>query len=75
MVIRPAFEATIHHDLPPETQALVNVYDAAPGASGPYCNPSSLAAVLDMLSRQGEFGEYGRQMFRDYAKMLRGDQV
>jgi hypothetical protein len=71
MVIRPAFEATIHHDLPAEAQALVNVYDAAPGASGPYCNPDSLAAVLDELSKKGEFGEYGRQMFRDFATALR----
>ena len=37
-------------ELSPEARELVHVYDSAVGASGPYANPDSLAAVLDRVA-------------------------
>ncbi len=55
-------------ELMPQAQQLVTIYDGTFGASGPYCCPAALAAVLDQVAGLS-YGEVA-----DLAAMLRGEQ-
>jgi len=50
-----------------EARELVQAYDAAVGSSGPYCNPGSLAAVLDRVALLEDLPR-----LRELADSLRG---
>lgn len=46
----PDFKATIQSTpSSPRARKLIEIYNSIPGASGPYCNPHSLAAVLEAI--------------------------
>jgi hypothetical protein len=45
------YKAKTYPELPAYAASLVEAYNAVPGSSGPYCNPDSLAAILDKLAR------------------------
>lgn len=45
-----SYQSQITRELSPAGQVLVDVYNAAPGSSGPYANPESLVEVVKALS-------------------------
>jgi hypothetical protein len=69
----PIFIAKVTPTLPPAAQRLVDIYDATPGSSGPYCCPAALAEVLDAVADRIAFGCNGATACQDLAAWLRGE--
>jgi hypothetical protein len=68
LYLRPAMPPVkVAPELSPEARELVRVYDSAVGASGPYANPDSLAAVLDRVALLEDLPR-----LREIADSLRG---
>jgi hypothetical protein len=45
-----SYQPKVTRELSPAAGVLVDIYNAAPGASGPYANPESLAEVVKALA-------------------------
>ena len=57
--------------LGPMATRWVQIYDQTLGASGPYCCPEAVAAILDEIASNGEI--YDSFELREFAAMLRGE--
>jgi hypothetical protein len=57
----------------PTATRWVQIYDQTPGASGPYCCPEAVAAILDAIAAKDEI--YDCMDLYHFAAMLRGEVV